>query len=67
MQLLGLAHYGVLVSVVVLGEVEDGVRGDGAVAEEGRAGAEVLLRAKRFCGLKFEYLKLTWEFYLKHF
>ena len=58
MQLLGLAHYGVLVSVVVLGEVEDGVRGDGAVAEEGRAGAEVLLRAKGFCSLKFRILRV---------
>jgi hypothetical protein len=43
-QLLGLTHNSILVSIVMLGEVEAWLSADGAVAEEGRARAEVLLR-----------------------
>ena len=46
MQLLGLTHNSILVSIVMLGEVEACVSADGAVAEEGRARAEVLLRTQ---------------------
>ena len=46
MQLLGLTHNSVLVSIVMLGEVEACLSADGAVAEEGRAQAEVMLRTQ---------------------
>jgi hypothetical protein len=45
-QLLGLTHNSILVTIVMLGEVEAWLSADGAVAEEGRARAEVLLRTQ---------------------
>jgi len=42
-QLLGLAHYSILVTIVGFAPEQAGVTTGGMVAKEGRTGAEVLL------------------------